>query len=149
MSPILSEEFGKIELNQLCLMYLPSASYGAKWKEILNEVNANGFSQIEVKFKPEGLGLEVTKCGAHLVFERDIEDLNQTKVGLSNCIITLYDEDGFEDSEKDTKIKRSSDDFDGEGAGPSGEATSNDKPPHLKWIRHPDLIENWFGNSHT
>ena len=82
--------------------------------------------------------MEFTKCGAHLVLERDIEDLNQT-----NCIITPYDDDGFEDSEKDTKIKRSSDDSDGEGAGPSGEATSNevDEPPHL------NLIENWFGNS--
>ena len=112
------------------------------WKKISNQVNANGFSQIEVKFEPEGPGLEVTKCGAHLVSERDIEDLiNQAKAGPSNCIITPYDEDGFEDSEKDTKIKRSIDDFDGEGAGPSGEATSNDEPPHL------NLIENWFGNS--
>ena len=135
---ILSEEYGKIESYQLCLTYLPSAFFGAKWKERLNQVNANGFSQIEVKFELEGLGLEFTKCGAHLVLERDIEDLNQT-----NCIITPYDDDGFEDSEKDTKIKRSSDDSDGEGAGPSGEATSNDEPPHL------NLIENWFGNLRT
>ena len=108
----------------------------------MNEVNANGFSKIEVKFEAEGPGLEVTKCGAHLVSERDIEDLiNQTKAGPRSCIITPYDEDGFEDSEKDTKIKLSNDDSDGEGAGPSGEATSNDEPPHL------NLIENWFGNS--
>ena len=141
-SLILSEEFGKIESYQLSLRYFPSAFFAAKWKEILNQVDANGFNQIEVKCEPEGPGLEVTKCGAHLVFERDIEDLiNQTKVGPSSCIITPYDEDGFEDSEKDTKIKRSSDDFDGEGAGPSGEATTNDEPPHL------NLIENWFGNS--
>ena len=104
--------------------------------------DANGFSQIEVKFEPEGPGLEVTKCGAHLVSERDIEDLiNQTKAGPSGCIITPYDEDGFEDLENDTKIKQSSDDSDGEGAGPSGEATFNDEPPDL------NLIENWFGNS--
>ncbi|KAF3951539.1 hypothetical protein CMV_022823 [Castanea mollissima] len=90
-----------------------------------------------------GPGLEVTRCGGHLVFERDIEDLiNQTKAGRSNCIITPNDEDGFDDSQKDIKIKRSSDDSDGEGAGPS-----NEEPQHLKWIRHPDLIENWFGNS--
>ncbi|XP_075657557.1 TMV resistance protein N-like [Castanea sativa] len=141
LSIILSEEFGKIESYQLCLQYYPSTYFREDWKEILNQVDANGFSQIEVKFEPEGPGLEVTKCGAHLVFERDIKDLNQTKAGPSNCIITPYDEDGFEESEKDTKIKRSSDDSDREGAGPSGEATSNDEPPHL------NLIENWFGNS--
>nr|POF24802.1 disease resistance-like protein csa1 [Quercus suber] len=96
-------------------------------------------SQIEVKFEPEGPGLEVTKCGAHLVFERDIEDLiNQTKAGPSSCIITAYDEDGFEDLEKDTKIKRSHDDSDREGAGPSGEASSNEEPPDL------NLIENCY-----
>ena len=116
----LSEEFGKIESYQLALRYFPSTYFGADWKEILNEVDDNGFSQIEVKFRPEGPGLEVTKCGAHLVSERDIEDLiNQTKAGPSSCIITPYDEDGFEDLEKDTKIKQSREDSDGEGAGPS------------------------------
>nr|POF23637.1 hypothetical protein CFP56_75063 [Quercus suber] len=41
--------------------------FGAEWTEILNQVDTNGFSQIEVKFEPEGPGLEVTKCGAHLL----------------------------------------------------------------------------------
>ncbi|KAF3946648.1 hypothetical protein CMV_027110 [Castanea mollissima] len=40
---------------------------GDIWEEILNKVNANGFSQIEVEFDPQGPGLEVTKCGAHLL----------------------------------------------------------------------------------
>nr|POE58072.1 disease resistance-like protein csa1 [Quercus suber] len=150
---ILSEEFGKIESYQLWVEYFPCTHSGAK--EILNKVDANGISQIEVKFEPEGPGLEVTKCGAHLVFERDIEDLiNQTKAGPSSCIITPYDEDGFEDSEKETKIKRSSDDSDGEGAGPSGEATSNDiDVPHPKSVQLPNLIQrlmlclgNWIGS---
>ena len=151
-------EFGKIESYQLLLRYVPFAFLGAELIEILNQVDANGFSQIEVKFEPEGPGLEVTKCGAHLVFERDIEELiNQTKAGPSSCIVTPYDEDGFDDSEKDTKIKRSRDDSDGEGAGPSGEATPNDvDEPHPKRIRLPNLIErviprlgNWLGNSST
>ena len=155
---VLSEEFGKIESYQLWLEYIPSTNSKATWKEILNKVDANGFSQIEVKFEPFGPGLEVMKCGAHLVFERDIEDLiNQNKAGPSSCIITPHDEDGFEDSEKDTKIKRSRDDSDGERAGPSGEATSNDvDEPHPKRIRLPNLIErlfprlgNWLGNSST
>ncbi|XP_050244407.1 disease resistance protein RPV1-like isoform X3 [Quercus robur] len=66
MSLILSEEFGKIESYQLCLVYFPSTYFEPDWEEILNEVDANGFSQIEVKFEPKGPGLEVTKCGAHL-----------------------------------------------------------------------------------
>ncbi|KAL4594233.1 hypothetical protein ACB092_12G006000 [Castanea dentata] len=154
---LLSNQFGKIESYQLLLEYY-SSRYLAGYEGVLNKVDANGFSQIEVKFEPECPGLEVTKCGAHLVFERDIEDLiNQTKAGPSSCIITPYDEDGFEDSEKETKIKRSRDDSDEEGAGPSGEATSNDvDEPHPKRIRLPNLIErliprlgNWLGNSST
>ena len=153
---ILSEEFGKIESYQLWLHYF--THFGEVWKEKLNQVDANGFSQIEVKFEPKGPGLEVTKCGAHLVFERDIEGLNQTKAGPSNCIITPYDENAFDDSEKDTKIKWSRDNSDGEGAGPSGEATSNevDESPYPKRIRLPNMIErlilrlwNWLGNSST
>ncbi|XP_050253162.1 disease resistance-like protein DSC1 isoform X2 [Quercus robur] len=104
-SLILSEEFGKIESSQIWLEYETSTNFGTRWKEILNQVDTNGFSQIEVKFEPEGPGLEVTKCGAHLVFERDIEDLiNQTKARPSRCIITPYDEDGFEDLEKIPKL---------------------------------------------
>ena len=150
-----SEDFGNTKSYHLLVRYYPSYffGFGEDWEEILNQVDANGFRQIKVKFRPEfrsrfgpkfrpeGPRLEVMKCGAHLVSERDIEDLiNQTKAGPSGCIITPYDEDGFEDLEKDTKIKQSSDDSDGEGAIPSGEATSNDEPPHL------NLIENWFGN---
>ena len=138
----LSKKFGKIESYQLLLLHYTS-TYLAGFKEILNKVDANGFSQIEVKFEPKCPVLEVTKCGAHLVSERDIEDLiNQTKAGPSSCIITPYDEDGFEDSEKETKIKQSSDDSDGEGVGPIGEATSNDIDiPHPKSVQLPNLIQ--------
>ena len=118
---------------------------------------ANGFSQIEVAFETNDLGWEVTKCGACLVFEQDIEDFKQTKVGSSNCAITPY-EDDFEDSVKDTKTKRWSrcDDFDGDMARPSGEGTSNEVyVPHPKRTRVlPHIIErfiprlgNWIGNS--
>ena len=150
----LPKKFGKIESYQLWLHYLSSA-YRPRFKEILNIVDANGFNLIEVKFETKGPGLEVTKCGTHLVFERDIEDLiNQTKAGPSSCIITPYDEDGFEDSEKETKIKQSSDDSDGEGVGPIGEATSNDIDiPHPKSVQLPNLIQrlilclgNWIGS---
>nr|POE73355.1 hypothetical protein CFP56_64049 [Quercus suber] len=155
---IKNQGYGDLFSTMLGHFIIYTQGQQAGWIERLTEVDANGFSQIEVKFGPEGPGLEVTKCGAHLMFERDIEDLiNQTNAGPSSCIITPYDEDGFENSEKDTKIKQSRDDTDGEGAGPSGEATSNDvDEPHPKRIRLPNLIErliprlgNWLGNSST
>ena len=139
-----SEEFGKIESCQLLLFFLPSIYFWRDWKEELNGVDANGLTQIEIKFETEGPGLEITKCGASLVFEQDIEDLKQTKAWPSSCSITPYEDD------LDTKIKKCRDE-----AGPSGEATgSNDiDAPHPKWIQLPNLrqslvpfLGNWLGN---
>ena len=89
---VFSEEFGKIELYHLWLQYLPSQFFHKDWEKASSKSNANGFSDIKIEFKTWGLGLEVTKCGAHLVFKQDIEDLKQTMVGSSSCSITPYDE---------------------------------------------------------
>ena len=89
----LSEEFGKIESHHRYLRYYTFSRENCK--EALSQSDANGFIQIEIKFEPEGPGLEVTKCGAHLVYE---EDLNQT---MGGCIITPY-EDDVDDSPKDS-----------------------------------------------
>ncbi len=144
----LSEEFGKIESHHRWLLYYNfSQEY---YKEALSQSDANGFFQIEIICEPKGPGLEVTKCGAHLVYE---EDLNQT---MGGCSITPY-EDDVDDSAKDSIIKRSRDDYDeDELAGP---LNSNDvNVPHPKRIRQflPNLIErfiprlgNWIGNSST
>ncbi|XP_030941090.1 TMV resistance protein N-like [Quercus lobata] len=118
-----SEEFGKIELYHLWLQYLPSQLFHKDWEKALSKSDTNGFSDIKIEFKTWGLGLEVTKCGAHLVFQQDVEDLKQTMVGSSSCSITPY-EDDFDGSARDTIIKGSHDDYDGEGAGPSGEGTT-------------------------
>ena len=101
-----SEQFGKIEPYCLCLRYLCYRSDYLYLKENWIQ-DANGFVQIEIGFETHGPGLEVTKCGAHLILEQDIEDLNQTMNGCSSssrCSITLY-EDDLEDSAKDTKTK--------------------------------------------
>lgn len=127
----LSEEFGKIKSHQLWLEYYPSKFFGYKWREELNQVDANGFSHIEVAFEIECPGLEVTKCEARLVFKQDVEDLKQTMTRCTNCNITPYE-----------------DDLDN-----SREGTSNDIDiPHPKRIRLSNLIErfippfrNWFG----
>ncbi|XP_075648731.1 TMV resistance protein N-like [Castanea sativa] len=102
------------------------------WREELNRVDANGFSQIEVTFETEGPGLRVTKCGAHLVFNQDVENLKQTMAG--SCSITSYEDD--------------LDDL--------GEGTSNDIDiPQPKRKRLSNLIQRfiphfgWFGNGST
>uniref|UniRef100_A0A7N2MVU1 ADP-ribosyl cyclase/cyclic ADP-ribose hydrolase n=1 Tax=Quercus lobata TaxID=97700 RepID=A0A7N2MVU1_QUELO len=116
-----SEKFGKIERHHLWLQYFPSQFFKKDWKDVLSKSFANGFSDIEIKFKTWGPGLEVTKCGAHLVFKQDVEDLKQTIVGSSrSCSITPY-EDDFDDSASDAIIKESNDNYDAEGAGRSGE----------------------------
>ena len=100
-----SEQFGKIESYHLCLE-CPYEFLHLEFKENWIQ-DANGFVQIEIGYETDGPGLEVTKCGAHLILEQDIEDWNQTMRGCSSssrCSITPY-EDDLEDSAKDTKTK--------------------------------------------
>ena len=121
----LSEQFGKIDTCHLWIKYFP-----------LKRKRGKELSQIDVKLeiRTEGLGLVVTKLGARLVYKQDIEGLKQYTPGSSSCSITPY-EDNLDDSAKDTKIKRSRDDFEGDGAGPSGEGTSDEvDEPQPKWI---------------
>ena len=102
-----AEQFGKIESYHLYLGYVSYQSFDQALKENWSQVDANGIGQIEIGFKIEGPGLEVTKCGARWFYEQEIEDLNQTMRGCnnsSNCSITPY-EDDLEDSAKDTKTE--------------------------------------------
>ena len=148
--------FGKMGLYHLFQGYCPYKEMGRSWNENLSQTNADGFSQIGIEFLTGGLGLEVTKCGIRLIFEQDVEDLNRTMPVCSSSSITPY-EDDFKDLAKDTKTKRSRDDYDGDEAGTSGEGTSNEVDvPHPKRIKLPNLIErlvprlrNWIGNFST
>ena len=69
----------------------------------MSQIDANGFSQIEIGFETEGPRLKVTKYGVRLILKQDIEDRNQTMPGCSSssCSITPYEED----LAKDTKIE--------------------------------------------
>ena len=151
-----SEEFGEVESYHLLLNYYTIVqSFNEERKEKLSQEDVDIFRQIEIKFETNGPGLEVMKCGGRLIFEQDIEDLNQTMPRCSNsnsCSITPY-EDDFEGLAEDTKTKRSRDDYDGT----SGEGTSNEVDvPHPKRIQLPNLIErfiprlgNWIENLST
>nr|POF24804.1 hypothetical protein CFP56_44554 [Quercus suber] len=139
-----SEQSGKIDSNHLWIKYF---SMEGLWDKILSQVDANDqLSQVDVGIEIEGTGLEVTRCGARLVYEQDIEDLKQNIAGSCSCSVTTY-EDDLDDLTKDTIIKRRHDDHDGDGDGdgPSGEVTYNEVDvPHPKRIRLTDLIERFI-----
>ena len=124
----LSEQFGKIDSCHLWIRYF---SLKRKRGKELSQIDANRLSQIKLEISHDGPGLVVTKCGARLVY---IEDLKKNMPGSSSCSSTPY-EDNLDDSAKDTKIKQSLDDFEGDRAGPSGEGTFNEvDEPQPKWI---------------
>uniref|UniRef100_A0A2N9I5Q7 Disease resistance protein RPS4B/Roq1-like leucine-rich repeats domain-containing protein n=1 Tax=Fagus sylvatica TaxID=28930 RepID=A0A2N9I5Q7_FAGSY len=78
--------------------------------------------------------VEVKKCGFRMVYKKDIEDLNRITAQCRNNNITPYEgidvlHHNFDNSvvaAEGNKIKRSRDEYD--GAGPSGEGSSNDVP---------------------
>ena len=90
---IFYEQFGKIGSSHLWLKYFPFENFQGKSGNKLSQIDANGFSQIDIRIETEGPSLEVMKCGARLVYEQDIEDLKQTMAGSSRCSITPYEDD--------------------------------------------------------
>ena len=101
--------------------------------KLLKECEANEFSQIGIKIDISS-DMEVKKCGFRMVYKKDIEDLNQTMSQSSNTSIIPYEDLGVLHHISDNSIvagdgniaKRTCDDYD--GAGPSGEGSSNDMP---------------------
>ena len=85
----LSEQFGKIDSCHLWIKYFPLKR---KWGKELSQIDANRLSQIELQILPDGPGLVVTKWGARLVYEQDIEDLKQKMPASSSCSITPYED---------------------------------------------------------
>ncbi|XP_050253194.1 disease resistance protein RPV1-like [Quercus robur] len=141
----LSNEFGKIISYQLLMLYNSSTRLAFWDEKILKKSDANGFSQIEVKFESEVPGLEVMKCGAHLVSERDIEDL-KLRLGRAAASSLLIMRTVLRIQKKIPKLSEA-------------EMTLMGKGLDLvdpKRIRLPNLIErkiprlgNWLGNSST
>jgi hypothetical protein len=137
--------------DHLWLLYLSPSYYNENDIKLLWECDENGFTQIGIKIEAKGSGLEVKKFGFRMVYKKDIEDLNRITAQCSNNNITPYDgidvlHHNFDNSTvaaEGNKIKRSRDDYD--GAGPSGEGSSNDIP-HAKRIER--LTESMaYGNS--
>uniref|UniRef100_A0A2N9G7D4 TIR domain-containing protein n=1 Tax=Fagus sylvatica TaxID=28930 RepID=A0A2N9G7D4_FAGSY len=137
--------------DHLWLLYLSPSYYKQNAIKLLWECDANGFAQIGIKIDTKGTSLEVKKLGFRMVYKKDIEDLNRITAQCSNNNITPYDgidvlHHNFNNSTvapKGNKIKRSRDDYD--GAGLSGEGSSNDIPNPKRIERLTESMA--YGNS--
>lgn len=66
-----SEQFCQVESDHLWIFYVSRDKYfGTDWW--------NSCSQLEFLFETRGPGLKVKECGAHLIYEQDMQELNQT-----------------------------------------------------------------------
>jgi hypothetical protein len=67
-----SEEFCQVESDHLWIFYVSHDKYfGTEWWR-------SRCSQLEFLFETRGPGLMVKECGARLIYEQDVQELNQT-----------------------------------------------------------------------
>ena len=133
------EKFDTIESDHRWFMYLLH-NYFSKYyfrKKFLQIADGSS-CQLEIEFKSQDPRIEIKKCGAHIVYEEEMEDLKHS-MGQSECSSSVipYNEDVDVDHfEEDIKIKRSRDD---ENGGASGEGSSPHIPhPKTKRVRPSD-----------
>ncbi|PRQ55206.1 putative toll-like receptor, P-loop containing nucleoside triphosphate hydrolase [Rosa chinensis] len=73
-----SEEFCQVESNHLWLFYVSRDKYfGTEWWH-------NSCSQLEFLFETRGPGLKVKECGVRLIYEQEVQGLNQTTTQSSS-----------------------------------------------------------------
>ena len=72
---------------------LPQFFKDEVYRKSLWECDANGFREIGIKITKAPLGL-VKKCGLHVIYKKDIEDLNSAMAQCSNNSIIPYE--GFD-----------------------------------------------------
>ncbi|KAL4625122.1 hypothetical protein ACB092_05G001300 [Castanea dentata] len=132
--------------DHIWLFYLLPQYYNEKDIKLLNECEANELTQIGIKIETDGSSTVVKKYGFRMVYKKDIEELNRTMAQSSNTSIIPYEDldvlrHNFDNSTvvvEGKKAKRIRVDY--EGAGPSGEGSSNDAPK-------PKRIERLHGDS--
>jgi hypothetical protein len=112
---------GTIESDHIFLACCSTRALGDRFSKSLVENDANGFCQIGIRFQMDFQNKGVKKCGVRLLYKKDIEDHIPTDSDSDSTLVT-----------EGNKVKRRRDEYD--GAGPSGEGSSNDVP-------HPNRIE--------
>ena len=55
----------------------------------MSQIDANGFSQIDVQIETKGLGLEVMKYGARLVYKQTLKISNKLRLGAAGAASLL------------------------------------------------------------
>ncbi|KAL0010740.1 hypothetical protein SO802_005848, partial [Lithocarpus litseifolius] len=136
-----SKEFETVESDHRWFIYLLPNYFKLLNGKGLLQIADGSSCQLEIEFKPHGLHLnlmEIKKCGAHMVYEEEMEDLKQS-MGQSECssssIIPYNEGVDVDHFEEDIKIKRSRDDENGG----SGEGSSPHIPhPKTKRVRPSD-----------
>ncbi|KAM5549840.1 hypothetical protein ABKV19_000993 [Rosa sericea] len=73
-----SEEFCQLDSDHLWLFYVSRDKYfGTEWWH-------NSCSQLDFLFETRGRGLKVKECGVRLIYEQDVQELNQTTTQSSS-----------------------------------------------------------------
>ncbi|KAK4570789.1 hypothetical protein RGQ29_029582 [Quercus rubra] len=130
----------KVSSDHVSLVYVVPQYLDEESNKLLWEGDVNGFSQIRIKI--ESNYVKVKKWGIRMIYNEGIEDLDRTMVQNSNSSITPYDgmdvvHHNFDHSLVVVachEVKRNRDDYN--GAGPSGEGSSNDIPNPKRIKRH-------------
>ena len=134
---IVSEEFD-IESDHLWFTYLlPNKLRRFFFQEEFHQIADGSSCQLEIELISNDPRIEIKKCGAHMVYEEEMEDLKlKESMGQNECSSSIipYNE-GVDHFEEDIKIKRSRDDENGG----SGEGSSTHIPhPKTKRVRPSD-----------
>ena len=107
------------------MSYIPSQAFNEdQIAAILGQIDENGFIQMELEFQWQFSDTGLKKCGFRIVYEQDIADIGEmisTQSSDSTCI-TPYE--GLDVHHNSTKESHCRDEY--EGAGASGEGSSND-----------------------
>ncbi|KAF3967643.1 hypothetical protein CMV_008371 [Castanea mollissima] len=117
----------KIKSDHLWMTYIPYHVISVNMRAVLDQIDENGFIQMELRFRLTIGGPGFHQVGFRLVYEQDLEDIREMLSAQSsnNTCITPYEGlDVHHNSTEEIKLKRSRDEY--EGAGASGEGSSND-----------------------
>ena len=118
----------KFKSDHLWMSYMPSQTFSENEREMLGQIDENGFIQMKFEFDSKFEFVpEINKCGFRVVYEQDMEDIREMLLAQSSnstCITSYEGLDVHHNSTEGINLKRSRDEY--EGAGASGEGSSND-----------------------
>ena len=117
----------EIKSDHLSMTYIPFQVFDKLWREIFGQIDENRFIQMRLRFGWEIDGPGFHQVGFRLVYEQDREDIREmlsAHSSNSTCITPYEGLDVHHNSIEGIKLKRSREEC--EGAGASGEGSSND-----------------------